>query len=412
MRFLIAAVFLFALHPSLHAEVFSANALVELAYSNNLNLKQTSLMVDAMKADIGAKNMWSDLMLMYSVQYISPADPGKLQHMISVEQMFPLWGKNGALEDAAGMDYLASKLQLEMEKRKIRKLVLSLVLDYSAVIEQAKIETDKLLMLDKLKSILKTEYATGKGMIAGIVDVEIRIAAVQFTLIELSNRMAIIGNTLIDILDLPYMNLVIAPPVLDFNKIGLDPQKHLSIAQTAASNSPEVQIAETQIKKYSDMIALSIAEFYPDLGVGASYMYTPAMQEHMFSVNLSFNLPVFSYGKKQGMTDFYVSKKAEAETMKAAMKDAVMKETERMLLKIKSLTAQVLLLKGQILKLSENNISSMLSAYQVQKAGFSELLSSILMFYQMRTEYIMTERMLFEEVLELEVMTGNRYYEF
>jgi hypothetical protein len=105
-------------------------------------------------------------------------------------------------------------------------------------------------------------------------------------------------------------------------------------------------------------------------------------------------------------------KKKDALLMKQSAADEVARSITQTLLDIDTLTAQAKTLKGQILKLSENNIANMLSAYQVQKAGFNELLDSVLMYYNMRLEYIMTVRTLYDKYFILELISGKEFVSF
>jgi outer membrane protein TolC len=393
----------------IYAKDYNVNDLINSALSNNLGLKQNLAVSQAMSKDISVQSGWSDTILMYSLKNISPGDSGKLQHMISIQQMFPLWGKTGFKAQAAEMDYQKSTANRIYIQRMLKMQLLSLSADYSATIQEFEVYRDELKLLERLGSIIKTDYSTGKGLLASVVDIEIRISSLNNKIIELTNMLALIRSRILDITDLPLTDFSFIPPRLELSNIPSIQQNTFTLTEYALSNHPGYQSAEYEIKKMDALGALAAAEVFPDLGAGVSYMYTPSMNDHMFSLDFMLNLPLFSAPKKGGMIGMYADKKTEAVLMKQAVADEVSRAIAQTLLDISTLTAQANILRNQIIKLSENNIANMLSAYQVQKAGFKELLDSVLMYYNMRLEFIMTVRMLYEKHFLLEVITGKEF---
>ena len=403
--------FLFLSYP-LYAKDFTVHDLLEAALSNNLDMKQNQAMSQAMKKDIDVQSGWEDTVLMYSLKNISPIDSVNLQHMISLQQMIPLWGKTAFKAQAAEMDYQKSLANQGSVQRMGQMKLLSLSADYAAAAQQFNVYRDELKLFERLESIVKTDYSTGKGLLATVVDIEIRISMLHNKIVELTNMLTVIRSRILDIADIPLSDFGFITPGLDLSNIPAISMSPASLAGYALSNNPVYQSAEYEIKKMDALGSLAAAEVFPDLGVGVSYMYTPSMSDHMFSLDFMINLPLFSAPKKGAMIGMAGDKKKDALLMKQSAADEVARSITQTLLDIDTLTAQAKTLKGQILKLSENNIANMLSAYQVQKAGFNELLDSVLMYYNMRLEYIMTVRTLYDKYFILELISGKEFVSF
>ncbi|NPV00109.1 MAG: TolC family protein [Brevinematales bacterium] len=403
--------FLFLSYP-LYAKDFTVHDLIESALSNNLDLKLNMAMSHAMKKDIDVQSGWSDTILMYSLKNISPGDSVSLQHMISLQQMIPLWGKTGFKAQAAQMDYGKSLANQVSVQRMVKMKLLSLGADYAAAVQQLAVYRDELKLFERLGGIVKTDYSTGKGLLATVVDVEIRIATINNKIVELTNMLTFIRSRILDIADIPLSDFNFITPALDLSNIPPISMSPASLFEYALSNNPAYQSAGYDIKKTEALGSLAAAEVFPDLGVGVSYMYTPSMPDHMFSLDFMINLPLFSAPKKGAMIGMAGDKKNDALLMQQSVADEIARSITQTLLNIDTLTAQAKILNEQILKLSENNIANMLSAYQVQKAGFKELLDSVLMYYNMRLEYIMTVRMLADKYFILELVSGKEFVSF
>jgi hypothetical protein len=83
---------------------------------------------------------------------------------------------------------------------------------------------------------------------------------------------------------------------------------------------------------------------------------------------------------------------------------------KRQVIELKRHVDQVNLLYGKILKPSEDDINSLMQAYQVGRIQFDSLLDSIIMVYDLENQYYDHLGSIYKILYDIEFITGEKYY--
>lgn len=163
--------------------------------------------------------------------------------------------------------------------------------------------------------------------------------------------------------------------------------------KTALQKNPALESLRSSIKAAGTKVALAEKDYYPDFKIGAAYGARQGFNSNgspradLASFTVSMNIPIFTGTKQDRALD---QRKAEKLKTEYALQDGIVQVDERIdaaLADLKANRERAGLFKLGIIPQASQTVAAMLSAYQVDKADFLNLVRSEITLYNYETEY-------------------------
>jgi len=247
------------------------------------------------------------------------------------------------------------------------------------------------VLLRQLIRIAETRYKTGQGMqsdvllaqveLSKLLDIEIGLKALR------SNQAA----TLKALLDRPAMTTVTLPEQV--GEVLPAAPELAALNATALDARPVLFVQHNGVEAARSRVALAQKDYYPDFKLGAAYGFRSgnnpngSARTDMTSLLFSMNLPIFSGARQDGAVS---QRKAEVMREEFALEERkvqIQTEIEQALADYRAGQEQASLFKTGIIPQSRQTTAAMLSAYQVNKVDFLNLVRSQITLYNYETQY-------------------------
>ena len=158
----------------------------------------------------------------------------------------------------------------------------------------------------------------------------------------------------------------------DISKIDFD-----SLFNKIFNFNPYLKINNNNFSKVDNLKLSSISELVPDLEIMFEYYYNMnPVPESNIGIQFELNLPVFSAYSKSNKILMY---KSQQDSALAQMKDTennLKNLMKREIIDLKNNIKQSNLLNEKMINLGEENLNSLIQAYQVDKIGIDSLIDS------------------------------------
>ena len=410
--FLLQMFFLF----SLYAEEYSINDLLNVFEKHNYDLKKIEKMSNSFKKNMEMEeNDLMDTMFSYSIMDLSISDdkfnPDMIKHKFSLKQEIPISGKNYFKKKVAEIDYLNSLEEFKEKKVMLKRMLLSDIIDLHLSSEIEKNRKNELDLLQKASEIVKIQYSTGKASLANVIESDVKITDTMNMILMINNMQNQLKNEIVDILDVTddnfNINLKMDHKLIDISKIDEN-----FLFDKATNFFPTFKVKDNDIEKIQREINLTKDQFIPDLNIMFDYtLKSSPMLEHSFGVELELNLPLFSSIAGTKKIEMYNEEKKLKEIDKLSYENEIKNYIKRKVIDLKATIGQAELLENRVLKLSQNNVNSLFSAYQVEKVEFDMLLSSIIMLYDLQNRYFELLGKIYKILVEIETVSGEKFYD-
>lgn len=333
------------------------------------------------------------------------ADPLGM-NQVQVMQMLPFPGKlrlagRVAAGRAEAEDARADDMGWDVRSRAAMAYYDAYAMDRSLVVAQT-----TLRIVRDLAEIARTMYAVGEGRQADVLRAQVEIARMEeeitrmsvdryAAVVRLNALMARPPESAIDSLLLPEFPVDLPP---------LD-----SLIAEAELRRPMVQAGEAELRAADAAVGLARREIWPDIQLGVQYGQRPMDEgtDHMISLMLGFNVPIFAGSRQLAM-------RREAEAMRlmaVAELDGVRAETRgrvaRLHAAIQRANRLASLYRGTILPQSETAVASALAAYRVGGVDFMTLLDNQMTVNRYRQELYTLQSEQGQALAELEMLLGR-----
>lgn len=246
-------------------------------------------------------------------------------------------------------------------------------------------------LLRQLIRIAETKYKTGQGMQSDVLLAQVELSKLLDIEINLKATRRNQAASLKALLDRPAMNGVTLPDQVE-EVLPVAPQ--LAALHTAALDArPALFAQHNDLEAARTRVALAEKDYYPDFKLGAAYGIrrgnnpNGSARVDMTSVLFSMNLPIFSGARQDGALS---QRKAEVMREASAFEERrvqVLTEIEQALADYRAGQEQASLFRSGIIPQAKQTTASMLSAYQVNKVDFLNLVRSQITLYNYETQY-------------------------
>lgn len=224
-----------------------------------------------------------------------------------------LWGRLGATRDAAVLDALASRADLEAARV---TLSASVAVTWYRLVEETRIGT----LLDEqietnatLQTLLESRFASGKASAADVLRQQQLVERTRGDRTLSASRRAVLAHLLATLQGRP---ATVPPPPPPPSLVELPPLPRTGVPSEALQRRPDVQAAWWDVLAADRTLAASIADRYPRLDLSASAVVGGAGFEVLFidriaSIAADLFQPVFDGGRRRAQIDADAARKRE-----------------------------------------------------------------------------------------------------
>jgi cobalt-zinc-cadmium efflux system outer membrane protein len=389
--------------PSLNAEDsvmdegLSLQDALDTALTNNQGLAGTRLQAEAMGAAPSQAGALPDPVLGLNAINL-PTDTFNLdqepmtQMQISLSQKFPFPGQRDLQREASAHDASAAEIQIEEQRLRIAANVRGawwqlVYLDQAIEI----IQQNQNLMRDFVQ-IANTKYKVGKGLQQDVLLAQLELSKLLNRQLPLEGMRDAAKADLNALMDRPPgQPIQVASTTANKNLPELPLQTEL--LDHAVGNRPLLNIEREKKEAARTRLDIAKKKAYPDFTVGAAYGFRDGTDPtgrdlpDLVTFRLGFNLPIYSSSKQdkaieQRSSDYFSRKHMLNETLRSVQADIA-----RNYAHYNASRDQVALYDGAIIPQAQQTVSAMLSAYQVNKVDFLNVLNTQLALYNAQISY-------------------------
>lgn len=313
------------------------------------------------------------------------------QMQVGIGVTLPFPGKLGLRKEAAEFEARAAKFDVNEARLVLVKSVRSTWWNIFFLDRATDIVKRNQDLLRGLVKIAETKYKTGKGLQSDVLLAQTELSKLLDAGISIESSRrgqtaalnALLGRSISTPVILPDQATLALPSV----------PGEASLFRIALDDSPALSSIRAEIKAARTKVALAEKDYYPDFRLGTAYGFRSGYNANgspradLASVTISMNLPIFTDTKQDRALD---QRKAEALKAQYALQDNIEQvdaQIDASLSDFKANRERAMLYKTGIIPQANQTAASMLSAYQVDKADFLNLVRAQVTLYNYETQY-------------------------
>jgi outer membrane protein TolC len=380
-----------------YGETLSLQDALAIALENNQGLAELQSKAESMGAVPSQVGALPDPMLGFNALNL-PTDTfdrdqePMTQMQIALSQTFPFPGKRGLQREASEHDASAASKQLLDKRLQIAAAVRGAwwqlaYLDHAIRI----IQQNQGLMRDFVE-IAQTKYKVGKGLQQDVLLAQLELSRLLNRELPLEGMRSAGQADLNMLMNRPANQAVRLPEGLpNINLPELPAESEL--LEQALGARPMLDVEREKVEAARLRMDVAEKDSYPDFKIGAAYGFrdytdptgreVPDLASFLFSINV----PIYSSSKQsklyeQRSSDYFGSKHAFNESVRTV--DAAI---ARNYAYYQAARDQVALYGQAIIPQAQQTVSAMLSAYQVNKVDFLNVLNTQITLYNAQISY-------------------------
>jgi len=297
--------------------------------------------------------------------------PGKLDAKGEVAEQQALWFK-AVYEDA--------RLQLA---EKVKDSYFRLYYQDRAIA----VTEENLAILKNFISLTKTRYEVGTGLQQDLLKAQVEQSKLldrQFTLRQQRRSLQAGFNRL---LARPADQQLVLPGKLALTPVSVDPQR---LRETARQNRPMFDSYQSLISRYESQRKLAELDYYPNFNIWTSYRFRddnlPDQGTDFVSAGVSINLPIWQKKRSETVAEADSGLRMAQRQLEEFRNqvDATIQDVAAQLEKNHNL---VQLYSTGIIPQAQQSFDASLTAYQVGRVEFLNLLDGLMTLYRYQLDY-------------------------
>ena len=391
--------------------------LVTTALSNNPELKASEARWQMFASKAKQAKALDDPMVMFRLQNMLTREPGVFNldptsaKVVGISQQLPFWGKRALREKVALSEAESYKWAFEERKLELTKMVKENYYQLWAVNKMLGIIDKNLKILSNFLTINELKYSVGQGVQQDIYKAGLEKSKMLDMQISLQQqRKSLEAN----------LNYLLSrqgnPPIgtlADFTlpRVTLTREQ---LNEAALQNRPQVKNMASLVNKAQAARSLAKKESYPDFNLSAEYMFREPIATgmttdpgyNMFSVGLSFNLPIQQQKRRAMVAESNFETSMATEELNA-LKNSISYTINETLAQLDRRRQQVELYSGGIIPQSGQSLESALISYRVNKVDFLTLLDSRMNLFNYERELYESKAEYMMKLAQLEAVVGS-----
>ena len=369
---------------------------VEIALAGNPGLAKMAARAKAMAEVPAQAGTLPDPMLSLNAVNLpndtfSLSQEAMTQLQVGIGFTLPFPGKLDLREQAAEFEARAAQFDVDEMRLVLVKNVRSTWWNLFYLDRALSVVERNQVLLRQLVKIAETRYKTGQGMQSDVLLAQLELSKLLDIEISLKAMRRTQAASLKALLDRSDMGEIILP--VKVAETLPDTPKLADLNAAALDSRPALSAQHNGVEAARSRVALAEKDYYPDFKLGAVYGFRSgnnpngSARTDMSSILFSMNLPIFSGARQDGALS---QRKAEVMREEFALqerKTQVLAEIEQALADYRAGQEQASLFKTGIIPQARQTTAAMLSAYQVNKVDFLNLVRSQVTLYNYETQY-------------------------
>lgn len=329
------------------------------------------------------------------------------QKRIQLSQDFPFPGKRKLIEQIAAIESDSIQYKYFEKQRAIINDIKQTYYELSFIEESIDTTNKNKELIAQFIKITQLKYETGKGTQQDILKSQIEYSKLNEELITLNNKKENLKNKLKNLTYLPQEYELGETKKLELIDVTLNKDM---LAEESFKSRPLVNQYQKIIDSYSKKLELAKKAVLPDFKITGAYGQRDNNRSDLFSLNLSFNLPIYKKRKQDPLVNELDFKLLAVNTELDNIKNDITYEINDQLININKEKRLIELLKNTIIPQTTQVLDSSIINYEVDKTDFLALIDAQLMFYKYELEYYRSISNYYKELAELEKIVGKSLF--
>ncbi len=295
------------------------------------------------------------------------------QMQVKLTQTIPFPGKLSMKETAAGREAEALKFQVDELKLKVVSRVETLWWDVFYLEKALEIVRQNRILIQEIIDTARAKYEVGRGMQQDVLLAQVELSELLNAEVDLQGRIA---GGMARLARLAGRDEMISRRIaVDTSVTMEDIGPEREIFRTALAKRPALKAAGKKIGAAQARLKLSQKGYFPDFTLGAAYGFRQDSPQGMDRPNfasfmISMNIPIWA-GRKQSREIARRDRELQGQKeLYRSSKQQVFQEIASALADLRSLRKQAFFYRDAVIPQARLTFSSMLSAYQVNRVDF------------------------------------------
>ena len=332
------------------------------------------------------------------------------QKVVGLQQSIPFPGKLSSMEDAAAIDTLIIDKEIKDAENEIRKNVKNKYYSLSFFRKSIQLAKESKKLLEKISDVVSTKYSVSTANQQNLIKVQLEITNISDRIEDLkskeSSTLSELNALLLKEADSPIQTETFdSIKTLDITVKQLD-----SLSRT---NRPFLQGIQLSQEKGKLKQKVAEKDYLPNFTLGVQYGQrdmlhkTGMAQSDFLSFSLGISLPI-NYGGKIS------SKVDEAISMQELYSQQYYQALQYLngvfgtdVADLNSLKERISLFEGGLLPQAQQNLSSTMASYQVNKVDFINVIDAQNQLFKIETNLYKLKTDYLKKIAELEFLTGT-----
>ena len=387
----------FLMMPVVYAnEILTLDEAVQLAITENPGLGRKQARAEAMdeipsqagalpdpRLNLGALNV--------PVDTYDLGQEAMTQLQIGISQEFPLFGTRKLRRQTAGHEARAAAHETDEARLTLIRDVKSAWWRIFYLDRALEIVKRNRVLLNQFVKIATTKYKVGRGLQQDVLLAQLEFSKLMDTEIQLKNRRRVEVVRLNAMLNRPGDGAITLP--IEISESLPAPISETDLYDTALGMRPLLRARHSMVEAARRRHDLARKEYKPNMNLGVAYGFRDgtnvngAERPDFATVRLSFNLPIYPGAKQDKAVAQRAKEINESDLALQEARQQVMAEIGEAYANYRQARSQAGLFKTGIIPQASQTVASMLSAYQVNKVDFLNLVRSQLTLYDYEMQY-------------------------
>ncbi|NTU58809.1 MAG: TolC family protein [Chlorobiaceae bacterium] len=391
-------------------------SLIATAVAKNPELKSSESRWQMFTSKPRQASSPDDPMLMVKLQNMPVREPLVFNKdtqsgvVIGMSQQLPFWGKRDLRKKIALYEADSYKWAFEERRRDLARMVKESYYKLWTVDRELEVVDRNLALLGDFVKLTGLKYSVGQGTQADIYKAGLEKSKMVEMQITLQQQRKSLEATLNYLLYRPSSTPIGAIASFTLPEVALSPAK---LNEIALEHRPQLKSLASLVDKGAASRRLAGKENYPDLNLSVEYMVRQPVStematdpgDNMFSVGVSFNLPVWRE-KRQAMVSESMAETAMATDELDALKNSISLSINQALSELERIRKTVTLYREGIIPQARQSLESALVGYRVNKVDFMTVLDGRMSLFNYQRQLYQSEAEYMIRIAELETAIG------
>ncbi len=368
---------------------------IDTVIAENPGLAAIQARANALAAVPSQKNSLPDPMLMFNAMNL-PVDSFDLQQeamtqlQVGFSQMLPYPGKLALREEVAEHEQLAARWNVDEMRLKLVRDVKTAWWNLFFLDRALDIIARNRQLLQQLVDIAQTKYRVGKGLQQDVLLAQLELSKLEDKTINLRGTRRNQEARLNALLNRPMRDQLTLPGKMADTLAEISNAQQL---QALARGRPLLSALQSKVEAARARLNLAKKGYYPDFKLGAVYGFrngnnmNGSSRADFLSVMLSINIPLYADSRQDKKVDERTSQLHQTQYGLQDEQGKIAAAVSQALSDYQQARKQVSLLKTGIIPQASQTVASMLSAYQVSKVDFLNLVRAQITLFNYEIRY-------------------------